>query len=135
MNDIDGWVNEYIGIPYKTGGVDTKGADCLGIIELIYKEKLNIHLPFNEHLETEGNLKEVGEAISVEKVKWIKLDKPENFCVVVLNICGFPVHLGLVLNNNYMIHSLKGHNSVVEKFDGAKWKNRTEGFYRHKDLD
>ena len=135
MNNIDGWVQKYVGIPYKTRGDDIKGADCLGLVELIYKEKLNIHLPFNEHLETENNLNVVSNAIKKEKIKWIKLDKAENFCVVLLNIYGLPVHLGLVLNNNYMIHSLKGHNSVIEKYNGAKWKKRINGFYRHRELN
>jgi len=136
MNDLDNWIAQYVGIPYKSKGTTLEeGLDCLSLIELIYKEKLNIHLPFNEHLETDNNMEAVGNAISLEKCKWIKLEQPENFCVVVLNICGFPVHLGLVLNNGYMIHSLKGHNSVVEKFDGAKWKRRINGFYRHEELN
>jgi len=131
---IDEWVKKYIGIPYETKGVDVKGADCLGLLELIYKNELGITLPFNEHLETEDNLDVVGDAINKEKTRWIKLDKPEKYCAILLNIAGFPVHIGLVLDDNYMLHSLKGHNSVVEKFTGAKWRSRIDGFFRQEPL-
>ena len=135
MNNLFGWVNKYVGIPYKSKGTSiNEGLDCLSLVELIYKEKFNIHLPFNEHLETENNLETVGCAISKEKQKWIKLDGPENFCVVLLKICNFPVHMGIVLDDNHMLHSLKGHNSAIERFDSFKWKNRIDGFYRYKEL-
>jgi len=132
---IEEWVKKYIGIPYKTKGVTlTEGLDCLSVVELIYKNELGITLPYNEHLDTENNMDVVGDAINKEKVRWVKLDKPQKYCVVLLNIAGFPVHIGLVLNDDYMIHSLKGHNSVVERFTGAKWKSRISGFYRSEAL-
>ena len=61
---------------------------------------------------------------------WIKLDKPEPMCLIMMNIAGHPVHIGLCLDETYMIHTLRGHNSAIEKHNSIKWKRRIEGFYK-----
>jgi len=133
MNNIPSWASKYIGIPYKAKGTTLKGMDCLGLLELIYKEQLNIELPFNEHLEVENDkqMEIATNSIINGKEKWKQLVWPEKFCVININILGYPVHFGLCLNDEYMIHSLKGHNSVIERFTGIKWSSRVEGFYRY----
>lgn len=131
---IPEWVNQYIGIEYKTKGVTlAEGLDCLSIIELIYKKEKNIILPFNEHLELENDdqMEIATNAIILERKKWKRLDWPEDFCVININIFGYPIHFGLCISDEYMIHSLKGHNSAIERFTGMKWSHRVEGFYRY----
>ena len=43
---------------------------------------------------------------------------------------GSPVHSGLVVDQNRMIHTLPGHECVFEHYDGPKWLRRIEGVYR-----
>ena len=130
MNNIPPWVNSYIGIPYLSKGRTREGMDCLSLVEAVYKNVFNILLPEYNHVDSD-NLSNVADKMIEEENsgRWIKLDKPESGCVVLMNIAGHPVHVGIVLNDNYMLHSLKGHNSVVEKFTGMKWNKRIEGFY------
>lgn len=124
------YLDKYIGIPYKTKGITLDGCDCLGLIELIYKNEFNVTLPLYPHLDT-VDLDITSKAIEHGKESWKKLDKPEAGCVVLLNICGYPVHIGMAINETEMLHSLKGHDSVIESFTGMKWNKRIDGFYRY----
>lgn len=127
---IASWINKYIGIPYKVKGVTLDGLDCLSIVELIYKNEFNITLPVYPHLDT-VDMEATETAINIGKEQWTKVSKPEVGNVILLNICGYPVHMGMVVSETEMIHSLKGHDSVIERFNGAKWNKRIEGFYRY----
>ena len=124
------WVNKYVGIPYRVKGLTLDGCDCFSLIDIILRKEFNIKLPMYEHLDT-VEMDTTSEYIEIQKDGWIKLSKPEPNSIILLNICGYPVHMGLVLDDEYMIHSLKGHDSVIEKFTGMKWNKRTEGFYRY----
>lgn len=127
---IPDWVSNYIGIPYMEKGQSFEASDCLGLVELVYKNVLGITLPDYNHINC-NNLKNVSLLMIEEEQsgRWEKVDKPQENCVILMNICAYPVHTGIVLNDEYMLHSLKGHNSAVERFTGAKWKNRIEGYY------
>ena len=39
------WVNNYIGIPFVSGGRDKTGCDCYGLVRLILQNEYNIELP------------------------------------------------------------------------------------------
>ena len=40
------------------------------------------------------------------------------------------VHCGVCLGDNQMIHTLRGHQSVIEEYTSHKWRDRLTGFYR-----
>lgn len=129
MNNIPQWVNNYIGIPYKRLTNSMEEADCLGIIQLIYKSQFNVELP--DYVRADVNQKELASIVIKEKLEeWVKIKQPEPNCMILFNIMGYPIHMGMVLNDKYMIHSLEGHNSAIERYDGIKWNNRIEGFYK-----
>ena len=49
-----------------------------------------------------------------------------------MKILGMPIHTGIIIKPGYMLHSLPGHDSVIENYNLPKWKKRVEGFYRWK---
>ncbi len=54
---------------------------------------------------------------------------------VLIRIAGAPSHIGVVLGNGRMLHVLMdGHDSCIESYRTPKWRQRIEGFYRHKAL-
>ncbi|MBW1672123.1 MAG: C40 family peptidase [Deltaproteobacteria bacterium] len=62
--------------------------------------------------------------------EFLKVNNPEPGDIVLLLIGGRPIHCGVVVKPESMLHSLRGSNSCIEKFTTTKWKNRIEGFYR-----
>ncbi|MHB8109752.1 MAG: NlpC/P60 family protein [Syntrophorhabdaceae bacterium] len=127
------WVDKYIGIPFKCDGRDRTGADCWGLLTVIYKEQLNIDLPswsgvFKD--QSIGCLKQVARAMAVERERWVKVDKPEPFDVILLRTGAYVWHVGCVIDSTRMIHVMSGINSVIESFTGLQWKNRVQEF-RH----
>jgi len=125
------WIKKYIGLPYSIEK-DSNGFDCWGIYREIYKNEKGIILPKNDFYVNADHIASVELAIEHDKENWEKIQNPELFSLILMNIMGHPIHLGMYLDETYMIHTLKGHNSAIERYNSFKWKKRIEGFYNHK---
>lgn len=113
---------KYIGLPYSI-------YDCWNLIKHYYKNELNILLPDYTYLNSD-DINSIEKATDKNKTKWIKLEKPEKDCVIIFNLANHPIHIGLCIDDNRMLHTLRGHDSVIEKFTSIKWKKRIEGYYK-----
>jgi len=131
------WTDNYIGIPFVPNGRSRNGLDCWGLVQLVYKEQLKIDLPGYENIFNQDsieNLRVVSEVMNKEKEKWIKVDKPEEFDVLLIRVRNRVVsHVGIYLNKNKMLHIMSKINSVVEPTTGLNWQHRILGAYRHAD--
>lgn len=125
--------DQYIGIPFKPDGRDHVGLDCWGLVVTIYKEQLNIELPswsgvFKD--QSYSCLKQVARSMAIERDRWLKIDKPEPFDVVLLRTGAHVWHVGCVIDDTHMLHVMSGINSVIEPFTGLMWKHKVQEF-RH----
>lgn len=128
------WTNDYIKIPFGDKGRDRKSCDCWGLVRLIYRDRLGIELP--ELLDYSDTLdgKNISQLCRQEASShWVSIPHGEEkpFDVIVLKVMGFPMHIGVVCANGFMIHCLKGSNTVVVPYNGVIWKKRIAGFYRY----
>lgn len=56
--------SKYVGIPFVPGGRDRKGADCYGLMVLVYREMFNTELPeYDEERTTLKDLESVRDII------------------------------------------------------------------------
>jgi probable lipoprotein NlpC len=128
--------SNYISIPYVDNGRDEKGCDCWGLARLFYRNEFSIELPsyLGEYASAEEK-KEVSATINRHKGEWEKVeDGEEKFGdIIILRLAGYPLHIGIVLENKRMLHTLKGCGTIVEHYDSRIWKNRIFGFVRHKE--
>lgn len=126
--------NKYIGILYRDKGRDFKGCDCWGLVRLIYQNEFDIVLPSyaDNYLDSEEAV-EISDLINREKLHWkaVPLGQERVGDVVVLRLLGYPMHVGIVIGKNRMLHIMKGINSVVEDYTRVAWKNRVTGIFRH----
>ena len=130
---IPKWTTKYLGLEYKERGRDINGVDCLGIVILIYKNEFGIELPdyINDyHHTTTKDRHLMSKSVHKNKDNWIKIDKPEEQSIIILNVAGYPVHMGVVLDDKFMIHTISGKNTTIERFTSFKWNKRIDGFYK-----
>ena len=122
-----------IGIPYKDRGRSMKGADCWGLACIILRNYFNIILPpLQGDYESVEILAGVHQTYLEKRALFddIEYDGRQAGDLIVLRVKGLPVHVGVVINETHMIHTLPGHASVFERYDAPTWAKRIEGFYR-----
>ena len=122
---------KYLSIPFGDRGRSFESCDCFGLVQLFYKHEFNIELPsYVEAYENEKDRDAICNEINKERKLsgWTETHDPEYGNLIVLNILGRPLHLGIMLNNTDFIHCMKNKGVVVEKTTDISWANRINGF-------
>jgi cell wall-associated NlpC family hydrolase len=126
----------YLSIPYVYGGRKCDGADCFGLLHLIYKNELGIILP-DYPAATKSYQEAAKENIALSHIH-------EQFELVTSEIKAFdvlllrqhynspPGHVGIAIDASTFVHCLGGVGTSTAKI--RRWKSRTVGIYRHKEL-
>lgn len=129
--------SKYIGIPFKDKGRTHEGLDCWGLLCLIFKEQFNIEIPtFLDEYPTATNFVEVGKLIEDNINIWIKIEQDTRRVgdAVLLRLFGYPVHVGVLVDRQRMIHVFRGTDTCLQRIYGMIWKKRICGIYRHPNL-
>lgn len=118
-------ISQFVGIPY--GFRDNSGLDCYQLVLAVSREVFGVDLP---DYSFEGTWREADSGFNSHRGDFTPVSKPEPGDLVLLKFASKPIHCGIVVGRNTMLHSLRGSNSCIEKFTSVKWRNRIEGFYR-----
>lgn len=110
---------KWFDIPYEEDGRSINGADCLGVVNLWYKDKLDISV-LNDNEVRIKNFLEVKE----------KNIQPHD--VILFEISNDKHHVGIYLGGNRFLHQLEYKQPVVSKFH--IWKRKVKSIYRHESL-
>jgi len=130
------WCEKYIGVPYDNRGRTIQGVDCWGLAMVVERAEHNVVIPdYNVYYTTRRDAEDVGEQLVAERDAglWLEIDDGEQKCfdLVLLRSMGFPIHVGVVVDHEWMLHIEKGVDSCLEKYNGLIWRNRNMGFYRY----
>jgi cell wall-associated NlpC family hydrolase len=126
--------NEYLGIPFKSGGRDRNGIDCYGIILLIYKEKKGIQLFDIEKYDSAWGESE-NYFISNYHKSWEKIEIKElqPFDVILFRIDTIvPQHVGLYTGEGKFIHCMETMPVGISKLNNRPWPSYIDSAYRYK---
>ncbi len=129
------WAGHYIGLPFQGHGRDRSGLDCWGLVRLVMAEQFNIALPSHTHeYQRTTQAEKISALIEREAQKWKIIPAGRELCgdVIVLRVRGKPMHVGMVLGDQQMLHIEQGIDSVIERYSGPHWAERVAGFYRYK---
>lgn len=127
------WSDKYLGIPWKWGGDDLKGCDCLGITKLILRQENNYCIHESSPLSINSKFKLIEQAIKKGKVVKAEKDLKE-FDVVFFIIDGEVKHMGLMIDKfGRFIHQLENKESRVSKLSEPYWKKKFFVGIRHND--
>ena len=126
LTAIPEWVADYIGIPFEE-------KNCWQLVCMVYDQKFGIHL-CDYALEYKNAIdKENIRRIYQRELKiWQKVETPLFGDVIVLEIQGQPWHAGIVVSKQFMLHTERKIESVVESYNGLIWKNKIIGYYRYR---
>jgi cell wall-associated NlpC family hydrolase len=133
VKSIAPWVKEYVGIPFVSGGRNRDGADCYGLARLVRTEQFGDNLPLlsgdytdaDNFAETEALMRTQRPLLAGQPV-----ETPEAGDVCVLRFHGLPTHLGICAGGGWLLHTLKGVGSVLQRINDPRLAGRVEGFYR-----
>lgn len=129
------WAGHYIGLPFKDHGRDRTGLDCWGLVRLVMAERFSIALPsFSAEYDRTTNAPRICRLINRETPAWqkIALGHERLGDVAVMRMRGKPMHVGLVLGDQQMLHIELMINSAIERYTGPAWIDRIHGLYRYK---
>lgn len=129
------WVAEYVGLPYKPLGRDRTGVDCWGLLALIWRERFGRELPDYEALRWSAGAdpRQVGSGAREYASQFVHVAPGQERLGdgVLLRMRGHPLHVGLVLEPGWMLHTHEAANSCIESYTTSLWKHRVIGLYRY----
>lgn len=134
--NLEEFVTRAIRVPFMDLGRDWDCWDCWGMLCVFYHDVLGVTLPsYTEGYQDTGNSVEsrqrLSSLIAANMGAWRRVERPEPGNVVLLNIGGRLIHVGLALGEGRMLHTEKKINTVIERLTSPMWARRVEGFYRH----
>ena len=129
------WASEFIGIPFVPGGRTREGADCWGLVCLVYQQVYAITLPaYPIAWSSRADWPRLTEAIEQGRRDWTPIARETAMLgdAVVLAIAGAPLHVGIVAGTDplRMLHAEQGIETCLERLDSIIWARRIAGFYR-----
>jgi len=128
-------VSDYVGIPFLDCGMDRdKGLSCWGLVRFVYREEFGVDLPTyqgdtihpDEHEMIEGMVSNV-----MDNGTWTSVPEPKMYDVVLMNFAKHPVHIGLYVETDGLLHTLPKYESVRERLSSCQWAKRVVGYWRH----
>lgn len=126
-------VRKYLGVPFRHGGRGMDGADCWGLVMMIYAD-LGLKLWDIDKVYDEGwTWKEKSLFIENYHRQWERVDKPQVFDgVLFTNPGGVANHCGVMLENGRFMQSTRRTGVIVSQIDLPMTTHRFEGYYRYR---
>jgi len=126
-------MREYIGIPFKAGGRERNGADCWGLVRMFLFEQHGIELPsLTDDYDSIADSGRIASLIveTATGVNARKVEDPRAGDIAVMRFRGAPVHVGVLVDNDHILHTLHGTASAIERRGSPRICSRIEGYYR-----
>ena len=138
--DTSPWYSKYLNLPYLHLGDNPKtGIDCFNLCRLIYREQLDIIIPYDtadwcnivdEDWYNKTTIDNIGKA-ATEKFGWKKTTDLEKFNIITMSIGSTNVtnHCALYIGSNKMLQTMIGRVSWIAPY-GKYYKNYTIGIFK-----
>lgn len=131
------WVEHFIGIPYANKGRSRAGADCWGLLRIVYQEHLGIELPsYDEEYLGSAEQLEIAAIVAREAVSalWMPVTELREFDIIWFRRGRLDAHAAIFLRKGLMLHMREEAFSAADRFDVPQWQSRLTGIYRWRGL-
>lgn len=127
------WTQKYVGIPFKSGGRNSDGCDCYGLVRMILKNEYHYELPSLD--------KQYLDALNIDATKKLfkeflpliccqKIDSPEEKALAIIKNQGLATHVAIYAGDGNIIHTMLHTGTVIERLSNPSLIGRIEGWYR-----
>lgn len=127
-------LSRLVGIPYQDRGRGYLGVDCWGLAVLAYA-RAGIELPAYDQYEdvTRRERDELAAIINEHRSEWheVPAGDEQALDLVLLRVMGTPSHIGVVAEPGRMLTIERAGFAYIDRYNGARWRGRVEGFFRH----
>ena len=124
-------LTRYIGIPYSSKGRSFESLDCYGLVFVFYREELGIDVPdYLDSYESATSRASVSTAIRDNLPNWKPVVAMEYGDLLVFDILGLPIHVGVYLGDNQFLHAFQRTDSCIERLNSITWSRRLVGAFR-----
>lgn len=121
------WWAKYIGIPFAEVGRTRQGADCWGLVRLVYEQEKGIYLPaWSEH-EGIKDTERVGIEVKEAHKFFSKVEEPQPFAMAYFASAITVAHVGILIDKTHMLHTLQGKDACIEPW--SPMLHLLKGFY------
>lgn len=132
---MNGWVRDYVGIPFVFGGSDHDGCDCWGLVRLIYREQLGVTLDRYSDINPR-DMRRVARAVTEQassNVIWSEIDTPAEFDVVAMRIGAGSLlaHVGIAVSERQFLHVENAAAASIVSFRDPMYRCRIVKTVRH----
>lgn len=126
------WSASYVGIPFRDRGRDGGGADCWGLLRLVYADRLGIALPsYADDYACATEAAEVAALIAGERlVGWRQVAVAGEYDALLFRLGREETHVGVVIDHRLMLHMARETVSRVENWAVSPWRHRFVGAFR-----
>ena len=108
LEQLNATFENYKGVPYRYGGMDRRGFDCSGFINVAYREAFNVALPrTTEELATAG--------IPVRR------DQLKTGDIVFFKTSVKQLHAGIYTEDGYFIHASTSKGVIRSSLKNQYW--------------
>ncbi len=135
-------IDGFIGIPYVDKGRSMSGADCWGLVILVYRQLANIELPSYGEISASNLIaiaREMKAGLSdLEQWHDVGAEPRRALDVVVMHkldaVDKFPYHVGVMISPRRLLHTVRSANSHTVLLTDPSVATSIIGYRRHKGL-
>ena len=134
LGELPSWVAQYVGLPYRPGGRDRAGIDCWGLYALVMREQFGMELPPYEGPPwgSAATGRGIAKAAAEYAQQFTQIEPPAAKLgdAILIRSYGMPIHLGMVVGRELMLHAAEYQTSVIARYNSPLWASRIVSFYR-----
>lgn len=129
------WSQNYIGLPYLSGGRGPEKVDCWGLLYLVYLNEFKIELPLYPGMAVEFNPRNAQRAKEAIIDDWSPAPLPFEGCAVAMSLKTSIHHVGVytAADRGKVLHCWGQSPIIAETIKSIRFKGiKTVLFYRHR---
>lgn len=136
MTAAPAWVAPWVGRPFALGARGPVAYDCWGLVRAVALAEYSVDLPSWSDYASDADRAELARIAAGGHGGWQEIDEEQARPgdVVELRVLGQPCHVGLVVAQGLMLHTLERTGAVVERWSDIRWQRRVVGFFRHPEI-